>query len=668
MNKRILKQFALFFSFLLVFVNLSFIQPQISSAETLDQAVTIKAIDGDGKNVIDTKAVEINDGDTAWDVLQHVADEIDYDEFDYGIMINGINGINSDWDTYQNFWSFIVNGNSASVGTSAYEVKHGDNILFWLTDDMDANITVTVSAMDGEGNPIIHEESVNVTQNSTAYDAIVQVTKKQDVPFDVAVDSTFFTFINNVGDVELAGNQWWEFLIDDQSSQVGVLSHQVQPGEHIQLRVQSFNDGSEEEDEDPEPTPEDNEENDEDENDEKIDEETNENDNNDEKNNEEKPTPEKETPSKKLINQVSKEVDFLANHVLANDLATAFGDEWWVWGLATSGNSVPNSYIKSIEQVVQENEGEFGNVFDLEKVIIALSSSGVDVTNVSGVHLLDKLAEHSGLENPLINAAIFALIAANSGQYEFNEEKENELVQLILESELDGGGWAFFGSKPSADITGMALIALANYKDQPEVKAAIDRAVTYLSNEQASNGGYYDEWNGGYTSETVSQVITGLVAVGVEPTSEPFTKEEGKNLVEHLLEFKTADGLYSHVLGDDESDSFSATPQAFLALSTYKNFVDGEVPPKPIPTEPKEEKPNKNGKVDDTDKTKTPKEENGEEKPPTKKEETDKEKTDNKGDKLPKTATDVFNMFVIGLLVLVVGFVFFMLQRKWKQE
>lgn len=235
MVKHMYTRFALVLSLLLVFLNLSLVQPQVSFAQNLDQAVTITAIDGEGNKVIETKAVKIDDEDTAWDVLESVADDLNYEEYDFGNMLNGINGVDADWDTYQNFWSFIVNGVPASVGASSYHVTNGDNILFWLTNDMETMTDVSVSVVDAQGIEVIQEENIKVSPYSSAYDAIVQAAENQGVHIDVSVHPEWFTFINNVGDVDLEENQYWDFQINDQSSQIGVLGHQVQPGEHIQL-------------------------------------------------------------------------------------------------------------------------------------------------------------------------------------------------------------------------------------------------------------------------------------------------------------------------------------------------------------------------------------------------------------------------------------------------
>src|SRR5699024_5567738 len=103
----------------------------------------------------------------------------------------------------------------------------------------------------------------------------------------------------------------------------------------------------------------------------------------------------------------------------------------------------------------------------------------------------------------------------------------------------------------------------------------------------------------GFSSATAAQVIIGLVSVGIEPTSTDFTKEDA-NLLEFMLQYKTEDGLYKNLIEDEQPDLAFATPQAFLALAYYKNFIGSDeseatkpgVPEETPEPEPEEPKPN----------------------------------------------------------------------------
>ena len=70
-----------------------------------------------------------------------------------------------------------------------------------------------------------------------------------------------------------------------------------------------------------------------------------------------------------------------------------------------------------------------------------------------------------------VNGAIFALLALDAGQYEVpvntdaKTQATRELyVQKILDSQLSDGGWNIAGTAADADLTAMALQALAGIR------------------------------------------------------------------------------------------------------------------------------------------------------------------------------------------------------------
>ena len=75
-------------------------------------------------------------------------------------------------------------------------------------------------------------------------------------------------------------------------------------------------------------------------------------------------------------------------------------------------------------------------------------------------------------------------------------------------------------------------------------------------------------------SESISQVIIGLCANGIDPTSSDFTKN-GKNLIDALLTFKSDDGGFKHIY--EGNSNGKATEQALLALEAYKELKNGRL-------------------------------------------------------------------------------------------
>lgn len=81
------------------------------------------------------------------------------------------------------------------------------------------------------------------------------------------------------------------------------------------------------------------------------------------------------------------------------------------------------------------------------------------------------------------------------------------IIAEVLRYQNANGGFGLTSNKgASVDMTAMALQALANYQNRPQVKAAINRALAYLKNEQKDDFGYG-------TAESTAQVLLALTAL-----------------------------------------------------------------------------------------------------------------------------------------------------------
>ena len=647
---------ALFAVFLLVISNLVFVQP-VGHAATLESAVTIKAIDENGEIVLPLTSVQIDDGDTAENVLREAVEKADLEidapsSSSMGAYINSIGGVSPPEGTY--FWSFNVNGVSAPLGISNYPVKNGENLLFAISDwTTPSETTAKVSAAGKDGVDVIPETEVTLVEGASAYDALVQAATQQSLEVQASVDDTYFTFVNNIGNLEMGANDWWGIAVNDRDLSTSVVAHTLQANDHVQLTLQTYEPANPTDPEEPtEPGTEE---------------------------------PQEPADPNEVVPITNQEVETSVSEILSyiddNKISFTYGQEWWVWGLANTTREIPASYVTSVGEKVKELEGNF-RIFDLEKIIIGLSAAGTDATSIEGHNLIDSLVTHSNLANPSINMNIYALLAVDSGQYETPEGFREQQVNEILAQELEQGGWSLFGSTPSPDITGMVLTALAPYRDQADVQAAIDRAVAYLSAAQDETGGYNVSSNGGDASESVSQVIVGLASVGVDPTGEVFTKAGG-NLVQHLLKFKNEDGGFSHLQAGNSGDM--PTQQALLALTAYQSFVNGggsvyqfevgneveqpgqpEQPEQPEqpgqpekPEQPEQPAPSEQEQPEGTDKAGSPSPSTDDENP-----KQSSKSMNESGKKLPNTATNTGNIMIFGLSILLVGVGIFYVNRK----
>lgn len=210
------------------------------------------------------------------------------------------------------------------------------------------------------------------------------------------------------------------------------------------------------------------------------------------------------------------------------------------------------------------------------RLIMALSSIGKDSHSVGDWDIIAPLENYSDTVWQGINGPIFALIALDTQNYQTSDSTiRQQYIDYILAKEIEGGGWALSGSSADPDITAMALQALANYTDDEEVAAAVERGINTLSSIQKDNGGYAS-W-GSINSESIAQVITACAALGIDPATDERFVKNGHSAVDALLEFydkDSTDFTFRHTM--DGTGNAMATDQAAYALVAYQRFVNGK--------------------------------------------------------------------------------------------
>ena len=283
--------------------------------------------------------------------------------------------------------------------------------------------------------------------------------------------------------------------------------------------------------------------------------------------------------------------DYLAT--LGTPGVGSIGGEWMVIGLARSGRAVPDGYYANAEAYVRESADENGRLHrakstENSRMILALTAIGADVTNVGGVNLLNGLSDFNFLSKQGNNGPIWALIALDSGDYELpagaNYLREM-LVQAVLNMQLEDGGWAFAGTQADSDMTGMALQSLARYYVREgetqtfavDVNPAVDAALDRLSQMQFDDGSFGTfDGNGNIvpTSESISQVVTALCALGIDPNADERFIKNGRSAIDALLDYYVEGGGFKHLLDNDRDGM--ATEQAYYALTAYARLLAGK--------------------------------------------------------------------------------------------
>lgn len=283
--------------------------------------------------------------------------------------------------------------------------------------------------------------------------------------------------------------------------------------------------------------------------------------------------------------QLEKTAGYLQAQIAEPGTGSVGGD-WLIFGLARSGVKVPqkyfDAYYENVDAAVREKNGVLSDrkYTEYSRTVLALTAIGKNPADVAGFDLLKPLADFEQVTRQGINGTIFALLALDSGNYEIPENPDAAVqatrqmyVDELLARALPDGGWTLTGGEPDVDITAMTLQALAKYRDQADVTAAVERGLAVLSSLQEPDGGYVS-W-GSSNSESVAQVIVALTELGVPLDDERFTKN-GITVEDALLRFAQENGAFVHVRDGSGGDDGMATEQAFYALAAIHRAETGE--------------------------------------------------------------------------------------------
>ena len=146
-----------------------------------------------------------------------------------------------------------------------------------------------------------------------------------------------------------------------------------------------------------------------------------------------------------------------------------------------------------------------------------------------------------------------------------------EIIKMLLDLRKEDGGWAITGSTSDVDATAMVLQSLAPHRENPDVAAAIEAAVTLLSSRQLDSGGFASY--GVENAESTAQVIIALCALDIDPFADSRFIKAGVTLLDALTSFQLANGSFAHET--DGAYNESATAQVFLALAACQRHQAG---------------------------------------------------------------------------------------------
>ncbi|GGE40747.1 hypothetical protein GCM10011391_19410 [Pullulanibacillus camelliae] len=545
-------------------------------------------------------------------------------------LAQGDKGKNSGWLIYKNGI-----GLSASMADTA--VHNGDDILFRYTSDYSTDQTVdaTLKVTDQKGKTMIsksvHQQLVD---GATAYDLLKAVTEAENVNLDVSFYSGMGFSINGIDhivpDYSTDQSYWGLFINGQFATDAGASTYRLKPNDTIQFKVISDN-GS---------------------NDGQSAADSNSGSSSHEDTGSGSPQMHSDVSSKQLERAITQATGYINQN-------NSF-DFYGAMAYRLLNKELPQRFIDSLAKTLTDNGGSFRNVTDYEKLVLSVSAAGGDATDFAGTNLVKGIYASQRMTNQGNNGVIYGLLALDSGKYQVPKDavwSRERLLNDIISQQNKDGGWALTGEESSVDLTGMALAALAPYKNQAAVKTAITKATAYLSNQQNKDGGYGSKINGGDSSESTAQAIIGLTAVGVDPAGKAFTKGQA-NLLTHLLDFQAESGGYRHLLTDKQANSLS-TPQALLALVSYQSFLKDKHTSFQF---------NNDGKTLAATSVKSQQGPDVKDAQHAAKASADGEKSKETArgaaQRLPDTATPIGNALLIGTLLLICGLAFLMYNRK----
>ncbi|MDO4869581.1 MAG: hypothetical protein Q4A65_04765 [Bacillota bacterium] len=275
------------------------------------------------------------------------------------------------------------------------------------------------------------------------------------------------------------------------------------------------------------------------------------------------------------------------------------GSDWTIILLSQADREYDyDEYLKELEEYVTEcykgrDKLDRVKATEWHRIAMTVLAAGGDPRNFgtdSKGRPIDLIAEGTynwnqtdSLSTQGSNGLIYALKTLDIGDYEIPKGSlytRESIIDDLLQYQGNDGGFALSTSAgEDTDITAMAVQALAPYRSENRrVEEAVDMALAYLSKQQQDSGLYL--YDGGYSSETSSQVIMALCAVGEDPAEDENFIKTGGSLVDGLMEYRMDDGSFAHDVPKDPSetggDNVMSSQQAGLAFVSLINSETGK--------------------------------------------------------------------------------------------
>lgn len=285
-------------------------------------------------------------------------------------------------------------------------------------------------------------------------------------------------------------------------------------------------------------------------------------------------------------------LEYVKSETYNPSLGSTYG-EWAVLAEARGNVSASvwyDKYLSNLARSVASMNGKLDTTStqtkhtEYSRVILALTALGEDATKFTGsngtvYNLVSPLFEKNGsvyrVSEQGNNGTAFALIALDSGNYYDNttgNTARNAWIKSLCDAQISDGAWGIDADFPGSnvDMTAMVVQALAPYySTNATVKAAVDKALSWLSDEYKATGNYG-------SSESAAQVIVALSALNIDAKTDSRFQYNGVSVLSNFLSY--ADETTGGFLHDKQSNSTvnqMASEQAAYTLVAYDRYVNG---------------------------------------------------------------------------------------------
>lgn len=226
-----------------------------------------------------------------------------------------------------------------------------------------------------------------------------------------------------------------------------------------------------------------------------------------------------------------------------------------VYALWVSGADVPedfyNEYLQALADwlALAEQRGRYAYIPGALRTVAAM---GLDVTDLAGHDLLEPLRRPEMVEadEDRLDMLLDLDAAGDAGRTEEFDALRETLIAEALARQQDSGEFRYTSQWPAelkqkgvaAEpdrfdyilLTAKSAQALAPYQSRPEVKAAIEKAVSYLSMQQLDSGGFLRF--GEEDVEEDAAVLEMLAALDISPDDGRFVKN-GHTVLDGMMDW-----------------------------------------------------------------------------------------------------------------------------------